>query len=379
MSVPIHSSVSGVVTSVRKEVASTGQSVEVVEIESDLQYTRHESVKPPVVTDRKSFINAIRESGLVGLGGAAFPTYVKLSPPPGKEPQVLIVNAAECEPYITADFRQCMEHPDEIIDGILEVMKFLNIPKSILAVELNKPEAIDFLEKEIASRKLDETKIKMSVARLNNIYPTGSEKMLVYLLTGKPIPSGGLPHDVGALVLNVSTVRFIAKYLKTGMPLVRKHLTLDGSALRTPGNVNVPIGALIPDVIEAAGGTTEEPSKIIMGGTMMGVAVDRPDTTIIKHNNAIIVLGKKEAIIPLESQCIRCSRCVAACPMLLMPTILDNMARNKDFEGLQAYHVNDCIECGCCSYVCPAKRFLVQSIRNGKADLRIYNAKEAVK
>jgi electron transport complex protein RnfC len=380
MSVPIHSSVSGVVTAVRKEVASTGRAVEVVEIESDLKYTRHESVKPPIVTDRKSFIDAIRSSGLVGLGGAAFPTYVKLTPPPGKEPEVLIVNAAECEPYITADFRQCMEHPHEIIDGILEVMKYLDIPKAIIGIEMNKPEAANLLEKEIQVRKLAMPQIdSISVARLRTIFPTGSERMLVYILTGRPIPTGGLPHDVGALVLNVSTVRFIAKYLKTGMPLVRKRLTLDGSALKKPGNVNVPIGAVIPDVIEESGGTLEEPCKIIMGGTMMGVAVDRTDTAIIKHNNAILVFGKKEAAIPLETQCIRCARCVSSCPMQLMPTVLDNMSRNKDIDGLMSYHINDCIECGCCSYVCPAKRYLVQSIRNGKADVRTYNTKEAGK
>lgn len=376
MSVPVHSSASGVVKAVRKEVAATGRSVEVVEIESDLKYTWHESVKPPVVTDRKSFVEAIRNSGLVGLGGAAFPTHVKLSPPPGKDPKVLIVNAAECEPYITADFRQCMEHPDEIVEGILLVMKYLEIPEAIIAVEMNKPEAANLLEREIKVRRVDDSRAAgISVARLRTIYPTGSEKMLIYVLTGKAVPSGGLPHDVGALVLNVSTVRFIAKYIATGMPLVRKRLTLDGSALKRPGNVNVPIGALIPDVIAEAGGTLEEPAKIIMGGTMMGVAVDRPDTTIIKHNNAIIVFGKKEAAIPPETQCIHCARCVNACPMRLMPTNLDIMARNKDVEGLEQYHVNDCIECGCCSYVCPAKRYLVQSIRNGKADLRAYQAK----
>ena len=380
MSAPIHSSVSGIVKSVRKEVASDGRSVEVVEIESDGQYTRHESVKPPVVTDRKSFIEAVRESGLVGLGGAAFPTHVKLSPPPGKEPQVLIVNAAECEPYISADFRQCMEHPDEIVDGVLTVLKYLDIPKAIIALEDNKPEAVDLLEKEVSKRlSSNPLAAQVSIARLPTIFPTGAEKTLIYILTGTPVPSGGLPHDVGVLVLNVSTVRFIEKYMKTGMPLVRKRITLDGSALRKAGNFNVPVGAMIPDIIEAVGGTYDEPGKVIMGGPMMGVAMDRPDMSIIKNNNAIIVLSKKDAAIPQETQCIRCARCVNACPMRLMPTILDTMARNKDIEGLLEYHVNDCIECGCCTFVCPAKRYLVQSIRSGKADVRTFKAKEAAK
>ncbi|MGI6299161.1 MAG: electron transport complex subunit RsxC [Saccharofermentanales bacterium] len=376
MSVPIHSSVSGVVKFVRREVAADGRSVDVVEIESDLKYTWHESVKPPEVTDRESFINAVRSAGLVGLGGAAFPTHVKLSPPAGKEPKLLIVNAAECEPYITADFRQCMEHPSEIIDGILLVMKYLDIPEAIIAVENNKPEAANLLEREIKVQCVDDKCAEgISVSRLRTIYPTGAEKMMIYTLTGKAVPSGGLPHDIGVLVLNVSTVRFIYKYLETGMPLVRKRLTLDGSALKRPGNVNVPIGAVIKDVVEEAGGTMEEPAKVLMGGPMMGVAVDRPDTTIIKQNNAIIVFGKKEAAIPPETQCIHCARCVNACPMRLMPTNLDIMARNKDVEGLEQYHIMDCIECGCCSYVCPAKRYLVQSIRNGKSDLRTYKAR----
>jgi len=380
MSAPIHSSVSGVVKAIRKEVASNGRSVEVVEIESDGKYTWHESVQPPVVTDRKSFVAAIRASGLVGLGGASFPTHVKLSPPPGKEPKTLIVNAAECEPYITADFRQCMEHPDEIVNGVLEVMKYLEIPESIIAIEDNKPQAADLIEREISYRKRDNPSIgKISVARLHTIYPTGAEKMLIYILTGTPVPSGGLPHDIGVLVLNVSTVRFIDRYLRTGMPLVRKRLTLDGSALRKVGNFNVPVGAMIPDVIEAVGGTYEEPGKVIMGGPMMGVAMDRQDMSVIKHNNALIVLSRKDAIVPPETQCIRCARCVDACPMHLLPTVLDNMARIKDIEGLQEYHVNDCIECGCCTYVCPAKRYLVQSIRNGKADVRMYKSKEAAK
>ncbi len=379
MSAPIHSSVSGVVKSVRKEVASDGRTMEVVEIESDGQYTWHESVKPPVVTDRKSFVAAIRDSGLVGLGGAAFPTHVKLSPPPGKEPRLLIVNAAECEPYISADFRQCMEHPDEIVDGVLTVLKYLDIPRAIIALEDNKPQAIELLQKELDKHRQAGTADNVTIASLPTIFPTGAEKTLIYILTGTPVPSGGLPHDVGVLVLNVSTVRFIEKYLKTGMPLVRKRITLDGSALRKVGNFNVPVGAMIPDVIDAVGGTYEEPGKVIMGGPMMGVAMDRNDISIIKHNNAIIVLSKKDAAIPPETQCIRCARCVNVCPMRLMPTVLDTMARNKDIDGLLEYHVNDCIECGSCTYVCPAKRYLVQSIRSGKAEVRIFKAKEAAK
>lgn len=380
IAVPIHSSVSGTVKSVHREVASTGRSMDVVEIESDGLYTIHESVQPPEVTDKASFVKALRDSGLVGLGGAGFPTHMKMQPPAGKEPDTLVINAAECEPYITADFRQCAEHPDEIIAGIMEVMKYMDIPRAVVGVEDNKPLAAEVLEHELLKVRLSSNqKPNIKIVRLKTIYPQGAEKMLIYSLTGRIVPSGGLPHDVKVMVLNVSTARFIALYLKTGMPLVRKRITIDGSAIRVPCNVNVPIGATIPDVIEASGGLAEGAGKVIMGGSMMGVALDRIEASIIKHNNAILVFGEKEAAIPEETQCIRCARCVTACPMNLMPTNLDLMARNKDVEGLQQYHVMDCIECGCCTYVCPAKRYLVQSIRNGKTYVRTAQSKEAAR
>ncbi len=375
MSVPIHSSVSGKVTAVKKVVASTGGSVEVVEIESDGNYTRHESVSPPVVTDKVSFLAAIRESGLVGLGGASFPTHVKLNPPKGKEPDVLIINAAECEPYITADYRQCMEHPNEIIKGISVVMKSLNITNAVIGIEDNKILAAKLLQSHIDKENKHHIEIKL----LKTVYPQGAEKPLIYETTKRILPTGGLPYDVKALVLNVSTVRFIAKFLLTGMPLVRKRLTLDGGALKKPCNVNVPIGAIISDIIEAVGGVKETPFKVIMGGPMMGVAMDRLDFGIIKANNAILVLNKTEAETPPEHACIRCSRCVDACPMMLLPTSIDVMARIRDIEGLNKTHAMDCIECGCCSYVCPSKRFLVQSIRSGKVLLRATKSSSEVK
>jgi Na+-translocating ferredoxin:NAD+ oxidoreductase subunit C len=380
MAVPIHASVSGVVKEVLKEVASGGRSVEVVVIASDGRNEVFAGIQPPVVGSRADFVQAVRDAGLVGLGGAGFPTYVKMQPPAGKEPDTLLINAAECEPFVTSDFRQCVEHPAEIIEGIRQVMKFMNIPRALIGVEKNKPLAIKMLNAELQRQSAGSgSDADIRVVGLHTIYPQGAEKMLIYALTRRKVPTGGLPHDVHVMMLNVSTVEFIAEYLRTGLPLVRRRITLDGGALRQPGNFNVPVGAPIPELIELAGGTTAPIGKVIMGGPMMGVALDRVEASVIKMNNALLVLTEKEGETPLESQCIRCARCVEVCPMNLMPTYLDNMARNQDVEKLNDFHVNDCIECGCCTYACPAKRYLVQSIRNGKTYVRLAQTKEAAK
>ena len=376
MSVPVHASVSGQVRDISFVISATGAPVEAVAIDSDRKFTVDPACARPEITSKDEFIKMVRGAGLVGLGGAVFPVHIKLAPPKGSEPDVLLINAAECEPYITSDYRQICEHPDEIIDGILAVMKWISIPRAVIGVENNKPLAAGTLEREISKRSLEtKKKYDINVKSLKTIYPQGAEKMLIYALTGRKVPPGKLPHDVKALVMNVSTLRFIGKYMKNGIPLVRKRLTLDGSALNTPGNVNVPVGARIPDVIAAAGGMKEEPSKIIMGGAMMGFALDRIDCGIIKANNAILVFGSKEAKIPPESPCIHCGRCVTACPMNLMPTGIDQSTRRQDTEGLEEFHVLDCIECGCCTYSCPAKRYLTQSIRNGKTLVRAERAR----
>jgi len=374
MAAPIHASVSGRVRSVGDEVASSGQMMTVVTIDSDGKGTVHASAVPPAVGSREDFIRAVRDSGLVGLGGAGFPTYLKMKPPAGKEPDTLVINAAECEPYVTSDFRLCVEHPDEIIEGIGQVMRHMDIPRALIGIENNKPEAIEALRRELAKKQAGAIALTVLPTR----YPQGAEKMLIFALTGRKVPAGGLPHDARVMVLNVGTARFIANYLRTGMPLVRRTVTLDGSAICRPGNYDVPTGASIADLAEAAGGLRAEVGKVIMGGPMMGVAIDRLDASIIKINNAILLFDKNDAAIPLESACIRCARCVYTCPMHLVPTTLDALAREQDIAGLIENRAADCIECGCCSYACPAKRYLVQSIRNGKASLRAAKAKEAI-
>lgn len=367
MSVPIHASISGTVTAIKKVVGSSGSPVETVEIESDGLNEVHESVKPPLITDKKSFIKSIRDSGLVGLGGASFPTHVKLSPPKGKEADVLIINAAECEPYITTDYRLMIERSDEIIDGILITLKWMGIPKAIIGIEDNKKDAAEILNYHINKSNAKDC---ISIKLLKTIYPQGAEKPLIYMTTGRVIPTGGLPHDIHTLVLNVATIRYISRYIRSGMPLVRKHLTLDGDAVAKPCNVTAPIGSFILDIIDKVGGVNQSPSKVIMGGPMMGVALDRTSVGIIKANNAILFFSSDSATIPEESPCIRCSRCVDVCPMDLLPTSIDVASRAEDIEELKKFNAMDCIECGACSYICPANRYLVQSIRIGKQFLR---------
>ncbi len=378
MAVPVHASISGTVKEVKYIISATGEPVEAVIIESDGLDIIDPSCQPPSVNSRQEFLDMVRNAGLVGLGGAAFPTHIKMKAPEGKEPDFLLVNAAECEPYITSDYRQICERPEEIIAGIEATLHWLNIPAAIIGVENNKPLAPGILKRELERRALElKHSLPISIVELRTIYPQGAEKMLIHSLTGRKVPTGGLPSDVGVLTLNISTLRFIGHYLRTGVPLVRKRLTLDGSALKMPGNVNVPIGARISDVIEAAGGLKEEPLKVIMGGAMMGFALDRIDCGIIKANNAVLVFGSKEARIPSESPCIRCARCIKACPMNLLPTGIDQSARRQDPQDLEYYHVMDCIECGCCTYACPAKRYLTQSIRNGKTIVRAERARLA--
>lgn len=377
-SVPVHASISGKVISVKKEILSDGTPIENVTIEEDGVDTVCEDVHPPVVTDRESFVNAVREAGMVGLGGAAFPTHVKLTPPPGKAIDTLIINAAECEPYITSDDRICIEYPDEVIMGIMLICHYLDIPLAIIGIEDNKSESSKKLKQAINEAKSHAFYPRDGIVTkvLPTRYPTGAEKVLIRLLNGRIVPEGGLPADVGVIVQNVTTVRYIAYHMKTGMPLIRKVVTIAGGAVAHPGNFDVPVGSSIAEVIEKAGGTKDKPAKIIMGGPMMGVAIDHENRPILKHNNAIIALTEAEAALPHESPCISCGRCVRACPMYLMPTDLDKAARAMDVDELRSRHVLNCIECGCCTYVCPAKRYLVQNIRNGKTLVRRANKKK---
>ncbi len=369
VSAPVHSSVSGVVTDVSPRLYAGGVYITSVEIKTDGKQEIDESIKPPTYSNIEEFIDVVRKSGLVGLGGAGFPAHIKLSPPKDKKIDTLIINAAECEPYITSDYREIIENSWNVLSGINIVMDALKIENVLIGIEDNKPEAIKEMER-VASKS-----DKVNVVKLKSRYPQGAEKMLIYSTTGRKVPPGKLPADVGVIVMNVNSVSFIAEHIKTGMPLIKKRVTVDGNAVNNPSNVEVLIGTSIQDVFEFCGGFKTPPYKVLMGGPMMGIAQFSLDTSVLKHTNALLAFDEKQAILPKPSACIRCGRCVWACPMNLLPLYLNMNALKGNVEELKKYHVNDCIECGCCSYTCPAKIHLVQSIRLGKALVRQAEAK----
>lgn len=359
---PIHSSVSGKVTKIDEIIGTDGNLIKAVEITTDKLQEIDESVKVPEVTDLQSFAAAIRASGLVGLGGAGFPTHVKLMPKNLDEVTTLLVNGAECEPYITADNRAMLEDTDDIVEGIKLVKKYMNLSTVIIGIEDNKPQAIAKLQAAVADIE------GASVKALKAQYPQGGEKVLIYECTGKIVPEGKLPSDVGCVVMNVSSIAFVAKYMRTGMPLITKRLTVDGDAIAEPKNVEVAIGTSFSDVIDFCGGFKTEPKKIIMGGPMMGFAVPTINYPVLKNNNAILAFSAAktaEAEKP-ETPCIRCARCLNACPFSLMPAAIEKAYKAGNVDALKALKVNLCMECGCCAYVCPAKRNLVSVNRLAK-------------
>ena len=375
---PIHASVSGKVTGIKDVKLPNGVVSKAVEITSDGLMEQWEGIEPPVVTDAQSFAQAIRKSGLVGLGGAGFPTHVKVRISPDKPIDTLIINAAECEPYITVDYRECIENSFDLLTSIYTVKNILGIKNVIIAAEDNKPEAFKVL-KSIADHEADmDDSVKLMV--LKSKYPQGAEKMMVLSATGREVPPGKLPADVGCIVMNVASIAFIGRYLKTGKPLVSRSLTIDGSAIAEPKNVRVPIGTNINDIIEFCGGFKSEPGKILTGGPMMGLSIVDTDLPVLKQNNAVLAFAKDDVQIKPETDCIRCGRCVAACPLSLMPTFIERSVKLKDTDALaNKYNVMTCMECGSCAYACPAGKPLVQYMRMGKQLLREEKMKNASK
>ena len=368
ISAPIHSGVSGKVQKIDEMITSMGAKVPCVVIETDGLQELSETVRPPEVHDLESFVAAVRQSGAVGLGGAGFPTFVKLSVKDLGKLDAVVINAAECEPYITSDTRTMLDRGEDVFEGIELLKKYLKVRRFIIGVEENKPEAIEKM------RRLADGAEGVEVRVLPAVYPQGGEKVLVYNTVGKMIPKGGLPLDAGVIVINVTTLAFIARYIKTGMPLVEKCLTVDGSAVKEPKNVIAPIGMSIGDVLEAAGGCKCEPAKVLYGGPMMGIAVPDLGAPILKNTNAIVAMDEKEAMPPKTTPCINCGACLNQCPLRLDPRAISRAYKRNEPEELKALCVDLCMECGCCSYVCPAKRHLVQTNKLAKAVLRNYLA-----
>ncbi len=368
VSAPIHSSVSGTVAEIKTVIMTNGAAAEAVVINSDGKMTHDPEIKPFPVETEKDLAAAARKCGLVGLGGAGFPAHIKLTRKEGATLDTLIINAAECEPYITSDYRECMENTEDVMQGIYLVKKVLGFQRVFIAVEKNKPLAIEkFLQ--MAGDKYD-TDDSVKVVRLSSKYPQGAEKVLIYNVTGRRLPIGKLPADVGCVVMNVTSIATLMRFIRTGMPLVSKRLTIDGSAIKEPKNVIVPIGTSVADVINFAGGFSEDPEKILYGGPMMGICIADINMPVLKQNNAIIAMSKAEADANEPLPCIHCGRCAAACPMNLTPARVDTAMRSADVNALRTLNPQYCIECGSCSYSCPSKRPLTQQMKLAKAKIR---------
>lgn len=374
VSVPVHSSVSGKVKAIEPRLHSSGRFVNAIVIENDNLDTLDESVKPKGDVDALTsdeIKNIIKEAGIAGMGGAAFPTHVKLSPPPDKKVDTVIINGAECEPYLTCDHRLMVEHADEIVYGLKAILKALNVNKGFIAIEVNKPDAIDAMEKAAAGVR------GVEVARLATKYPQGGEKQLIKAVTGREVPSGGLPADVGVVVDNVGTAYSIARAIKVGMPLVERVVTITGQAVKNPKNVLVRIGTMLKDIVDYCGGFNGEPGKLITGGPMMGVTQFTLEIPVIKGTSGVLILPEDMTKPERVRPCTKCAKCVDVCPMNLMPLFISMYALNDDFDNAEKYHALDCIECGCCSYICPCKRPLVESIRQAKREILAKRRKQA--
>ena len=372
VSSPIYSSVSGTVVGIESYMRPNGVSVDAVRIESDGLMTVDESVAPPVIVDFDSFIDAVRESGVVGLGGAGFPTAVKLAAEKKANIDTVVINGAECEPYLTSDTRTMLGSGAYIKRGIELLETYLSAERYIFAIEKNKPECIK------AMRELFADDECVSVCTLPSLYPQGAEKVAVYNTTRRIVPEGKLPTDVGVLVINVTTLAKIAEYIDTGMPLVEKCVTVDGTAISSPKNVIAPIGTSINDLVEFVGGLSAPVGKVLFGGPMMGMAAESMDEPIAKTTNGITVLAEGDSLSRTPTACIHCGRCVRACPLGLDPIAfaraLNIESKEDRMARLDSEKVSLCMECGCCSFVCPAARPLVQNNKLGKAELRDYKS-----
>ena len=367
VSANIHSSVSGTVKAIEPRKHHTGVMVNSIVIENDGLDELHPDVKGRNWREMTSaeIVEVIREAGMVGMGGATFPTHVKLSPPPEKKIEYAIVNGAECEPYLTSDHRVMLETPDEVIEGLKIIMKLFDLKEGYIAIETNKPDAIAKMT-ELAEK---ETEAKIKVVKVKTKYPQGSEKHLIKAVTGRSVPPGKLPMDVGVVVDNIDTCAAIARALLYGMPVCRRIVTVSGDCIKKPANFRVRVGTNVEDVIAACGEFDFTAAKVIIGGPLMGVATPWTDVPVAKGTSGILVFSEKLAAVEKRQNCLRCGKCVDVCPMNLLPNQIKEAVAANDLERLKKLNITDCMQCGSCTYICPAEQNPAQHIRTGKAKL----------
>ena len=359
----MHASVSGVVKGIQQRTAANGAPCMAVVIENDGLDEWDPSIQPcehPEELDKEEALKRIRNAGIVGMGGAAFPTSVKLAP--SKPVDTVILNGAECEPYLTSDHRMMLERAEDICQGLKIAMRLLSAKQGVIAIEDNKPDAVESMQK--AAQGMEGVRVQA----LPTKYPQGGEKQLIYAVTHRQVPSGGLPMDVGVVVMNVSTAAAVYGALKTGRPLIERVVTVTGEVNR-PANLMVRIGVSVGSLINQCGGAKEGVNKLILGGPMMGMQAYSLETPVVKGTSGLLLMRDDTPEKPVGN-CIRCANCVNACPIHLMPLNLYALYKRGRFERAKNEHAMDCIECGCCSYICPSKLPLVQSIRAIKSELR---------
>jgi electron transport complex protein RnfC len=367
MSVPIHASAAGVVSAVDLYPHPDGSYVETVHIKVDkyaVQLPRPRLVPKWEGLTTEQVIKAVQDAGVVGLGGAAFPTHVKLAPPKDYSVHTLIINGAECEPYLTSDHRTMVEYPERVHFGCRVMMHTLGVSKAVIGVEKNKPDAIEALER-TKPKDLDITILPLTVK-----YPQGAEKMLIHAVTGVEVPSGKLPVSVGVVVQNVGSLAAIAEVFDTGLPLIERIVTVTGHGIKRPANLIVPVGTKLRDLLAYCDGVTPDAKEVINGGPMMGMAVANLDAPVLKGTTGIVVLTSHEVRDVPIYPCIHCGRCLDACPVFLNPSWLGDLARIKRYEEMAENHLADCMLCGSCSYVCPSNIPLSQLFQASKVALR---------
>jgi len=362
VSVPTHSSISGTVKDIESFPHPLGQKILSVIIENDGEDRISEQIKfqsDYMSLSQEEMKHRIAEAGIAGMGGATFPTHVKLSPPKDKPIDTVILNGAECEPYLTADHRLMLEHSEEILEGFRIILRILGVTRGIIAIEKNKPDAISIFEKLVKNDN------HLEILPLNVKYPQGAEKQLIFAATRRRVPAGKLPMEVSCIVQNVGTAKSIYDAVAYQKPLIERVVTVTGT-VKNPMNICVRIGTPLRDLIEFCGGFSEEPAKVIMGGPMMGIAQYTLDVPVIKGTSGVVVLTHEQVKKPQTQPCINCGRCVEVCPMNLMPTLLVTYVENNLWNKAESAGIMNCIECGSCAYVCPAERDLMHNTRYGK-------------